>query len=58
MARLYRSNLMAALVVAIDARRAVEASHGYTGDSGFVAGLVEVLAELKAGESLTLMESN
>lgn len=54
MITMYRSNLVAALSVAIDTRREVEKQHGYTGDSGFVAGLVEVKEALIRGEQLVL----
>lgn len=47
----YRSNLLAALQLAMKTQREIESKHGYTGDSGLVAGWQEMYDEVIAGES-------
>lgn len=47
----YRSNLLIALNLVIREARKSEAKNGYTSDSGFVAGLVQLQEALKNGES-------
>jgi len=53
--QVYESNLSAALSVAIAERRKVEAQLGYTGDSAFVAGLVQVLEAFERGEHIEIV---
>lgn len=55
MVQIHYTNLVSALQVAIETRRQVEKAHGYTGDSIFVAGLVEVLDQMKRGEELQVI---
>jgi len=50
MIQIYRSNLMAALSVAMAAQREVEKKRGYTGDSIMVAGWQEIYDKLKRGD--------
>jgi hypothetical protein len=45
---IHRENLIAALHVAITERRRIEKAHGYTSDSGLVAGWVELVAVLQS----------
>lgn len=54
MVTMYRSNLASALHVAIEERRKVEKQYGYTGDSGFVAGLVQILDAINRGEQVVI----
>jgi len=52
----YRSNLLIAINIAIKEARTQEANHGYTGDSGFVAGLVQLQKALENGENVILIK--
>lgn len=55
MVQMYRGNLISALLIAIETRRAIEKQHGFTGDSIFVAGLVEVVESLKRDEEIQVL---
>lgn len=56
--QVHKENLAAALRVAINAREEAEKRAGYTGDSGFVAGLRDVLKHIEAGGQIQIIDSD
>lgn len=50
--KVHASNLHAALLLAIKAQRESEKDYGYVMDSGFLAGLEQVVRALRAGEPI------
>jgi len=54
----HQSNLTAALWIAIQERERVEKSQGYTGDSGFTAGLRETLKHVQTGGQINIIPSD
>jgi len=55
MVTMLKVNFLSALGVAIEARRKVEAEHGYTSDSIYVAGLDEIKRQVEAQPGPTVL---
>lgn len=55
MVTMLKANFLSALHIAVEERRKVEKSMGYTGDSIYVAGLLEIKKQVEAEPGPTIL---